>query len=314
MAATLFALPYRPAFDSNAKVIPGAQLYFTLTGTNTASAPYTSPSLTTQHTNPVIADAAGKFPAIYLNSAVTYRVRLYEDDAEVGVDTPLEEYDPFTGQMVGALVVSIGTVTTGAPGSAAAATVDDLTGGAYRLNLTLPRGATGSGSSVAWGGVTGTLTDQGDLAAALNAKAALASPTFTGDPKAPTPATSDNDTSIATTAYVQAQTGGEAFGYRRLVPNAQAGAYALTAADNGKLIQNTTGGWSIPSNATLALPIGFIVTLYNDSASSQAVTITTDSLRLAGTGTTGTRTVPARGACTLLKVNTTEWIASGNVT
>lgn len=32
-----------------------------------------------------------------------------------------------------------------------------------------------------------------------------ASPTFTGDPKAPTPLTADNDTSIATTAFVKAQ-------------------------------------------------------------------------------------------------------------
>lgn len=40
---------------------------------------------------------------------------------------------------------------------------------------------------------------------ALQAKADLASPTFTGDPKAPTPATADNDTSIATTAFVKAQ-------------------------------------------------------------------------------------------------------------
>jgi hypothetical protein len=44
---------------------------------------------------------------------------------------------------------------------------------------------------------------------AMNAADALlapiASPTFTGDPKAPTPAIADNDTSIATTAYVQAQ-------------------------------------------------------------------------------------------------------------
>ncbi|MET0723074.1 MAG: hypothetical protein ABWY64_19945 [Tardiphaga sp.] len=39
----------------------------------------------------------------------------------------------------------------------------------------------------------------------FNGKAPLASPTFTGDPKAPTPATADNDTSIATTAYVKAQ-------------------------------------------------------------------------------------------------------------
>ncbi len=34
--------------------------------------------------------------------------------------------------------------------------------------------------------------------------ASTTSPTFTGDPKAPTPATADNDTSIATTAYVKA--------------------------------------------------------------------------------------------------------------
>jgi hypothetical protein len=35
-------------------------------------------------------------------------------------------------------------------------------------------------------------------------KAPLESPTFTGDPKVPTPDTSDNDTSIASTAFVQA--------------------------------------------------------------------------------------------------------------
>lgn len=39
---------------------------------------------------------------------------------------------------------------------------------------------------------------------ALALKAPIASPTFTGDPKAPTPSPGDNDTSIATTAYVTA--------------------------------------------------------------------------------------------------------------
>ncbi len=38
-------------------------------------------------------------------------------------------------------------------------------------------------------------------------KADLASPAFTGDPKAPTPAADDNDTSIATTAFVRAAMG-----------------------------------------------------------------------------------------------------------
>jgi hypothetical protein len=42
------------------------------------------------------------------------------------------------------------------------------------------------------------------MTTALGTKAPTASPTFTGDPKAPTPATADNDTSIATTAFVNA--------------------------------------------------------------------------------------------------------------
>lgn len=37
----------------------------------------------------------------------------------------------------------------------------------------------------------------------LNAKATIDSPTLTGDPKATTPAASDNDTSIATTAWAK---------------------------------------------------------------------------------------------------------------
>lgn len=63
--------------------------------------------------------------------------------------------------------------------------------------------------------MTGLLVLSGDAGAALGAatkqqmdtadalKAPLASPTLTGDPKAPTPAAGDNDVSIATTAFVQ---------------------------------------------------------------------------------------------------------------
>ncbi len=40
---------------------------------------------------------------------------------------------------------------------------------------------------------------------ALDLKANLASPTFTGNPAAPTPSANDNDTSIATTAFVQTE-------------------------------------------------------------------------------------------------------------
>jgi hypothetical protein len=56
---------------------------------------------------------------------------------------------------------------------------------------------------------SGAITPQtGDYAVAqVTGAAALAGPTFTGDPKAPTPTVGDNDTSIATTAFVQAAVG-----------------------------------------------------------------------------------------------------------
>lgn len=56
------------------------------------------------------------------------------------------------------------------------------------------------------GAVTLTASDVGLNNVTNESKATMfASPTFTGDPKAPTPATADNDTSIATTAFVKAQ-------------------------------------------------------------------------------------------------------------
>lgn len=66
--------------------------------------------------------------------------------------------------------------------------------------------------------------------------APLASPVFTGDPKAPTPATADNDTSIATTAFVKAQ------GYAPLADPALTGnptAPTPAAADNDTSIATT---------------------------------------------------------------------------
>ena len=75
----------------------------------------------------------------------------------------------------------------------------------------------GGGGSTAWADITGKpatfppsthshpQSEVTNLVADLGLKAPLASPTFTGDPKSVTPATADNDTSIATTAFVKAQ-------------------------------------------------------------------------------------------------------------
>lgn len=61
-----------------------------------------------------------------------------------------------------------------------------------------------------------------NLVSDLALKAPLASPTFTGDPKAPTPSPGDNDTSIATTAFVAAAVTAGTSGI--VVPATEAGA------------------------------------------------------------------------------------------
>jgi hypothetical protein len=100
-------------------------------------------------------------------------------------------------------------------------------------------------------------------------------------------------------------------GYRDVPQNAQTGAYTLALTDRGKHVSITTGGVVIPANASVAFPIGSVVTIYNDSGSDQAITITSDTLRLAGSSGTGARVLSQYGLATVIKVSSTVWVISG---
>lgn len=101
-------------------------------------------------------------------------------------------------------------------------------------------------------------------------------------------------------------------GYRNIPLTAKTASYQIALTDVGQGISSTTGGWTVPANSTTAFAIGDTVVLYNNSSSSQTVTAAGGvTLRLAGTATTGNRTVAPRGVCTLLKLATDEWVASG---
>ena len=117
----------------------------------------------------------------------------------------------------------------------------------------------------------------------------------------------DQDVTVTATGTISAST----IGYRGIPQNAQTGAYTLVLADAGKHISNTTGGFAIPANGTTAFPIGTTIMLFNNSSSSQNITITTDTLRFAGTATTGTLALAQYGLATCVKVGTTTWVASG---
>lgn len=110
---------------------------------------------------------------------------------------------------------------------------------------------------------------------------------------------------------------GQTVGYLNIPQNSQSAPYTLVLGDAGKHIlhpsaDTTARTITIPANASVAFPIGTAVTFVNQaSAGVMTIAITTDTMRLAGAGTTGSRTLAANGVATAIKLTSTEWIISG---
>ncbi len=106
-------------------------------------------------------------------------------------------------------------------------------------------------------------------------------------------------------------------GYLEVPQNSKSAAYTTVLADSGKHIYHpgadtTARTWTIDSNANVAYPIGTAITFVNDTLGGViTIAITTDTMILAGAGTTGSRTLAASGIATALKMTSTRWIISG---
>lgn len=106
-------------------------------------------------------------------------------------------------------------------------------------------------------------------------------------------------------------------GYLNIPQNSQSTAYTLVATDAGKQIfhpsaDTTARTYTIPANSSVAYPVGTAITFINQNGAGViTISITTDTMRLAGAGTTGNRTLAANGIATCVKVTSTEWIISG---
>ncbi len=86
-----------------------------------------------------------------------------------------------------------------------------------------------------------------------------------------------------------------------------------SGADAGKHIYaSATRTVTINSNTNLALPIGTTLTFIAGSGATMTIAITSDTMYLAGTGTTGSRTLAPFGMATAVKITSTSWIISGN--
>lgn len=170
---------------------------------------------------------------------------------------------------------------------------------------------TSSGSAPQWTANTGT----GSVVRATSPT--IASPTLTGT-VAGTP-TFDGATITITNALAigSGTVGGVSIGTLTIPQNAKTADYTLVLGDSGEQIKHsgsdaTPRTFTIPANASVAFPIGTAVTFVNQNgAGTLTIAITSDTLRLAGTTTTGSRTLIANGMATALKIDTTEWLISG---
>lgn len=101
MTYQLFQLPRPTAISSNLTLVAGAKVGFFLTGTSTPTDTYQDADRATPHTNPVIADSAGRLPAIYLDPSIQYRVT-FTDAADVEIYPAI---DPVNDQVLSQAII-----------------------------------------------------------------------------------------------------------------------------------------------------------------------------------------------------------------
>ena len=106
----------------------------------------------------------------------------------------------------------------------------------------------------------------------------------------------------------------DSLGYLGIPQSATATTATLAIGDAGKHIYVTTDSQTItiPANASVAYPIGTTIDfIAGASATTVTIAITSDTMYLGGTGTTGSRTLAAHGMATAVKVAATTWYISG---
>lgn len=106
-------------------------------------------------------------------------------------------------------------------------------------------------------------------------------------------------------------------GYLNVPQNSKSAAYTTVLADSGKHIYHPASDanartFTIDSHANVAYPLGTAISFVNMTSQVVTIAITSDTLYLAGTGTTGSRSLAQYGVATALKVENTQWIISGS--
>ena len=105
-------------------------------------------------------------------------------------------------------------------------------------------------------------------------------------------------------------------GYLNVPVNSQSAAYTAVLADSGKVIFHPSTDanartFTIPANGSVAYDVGTVLTFLNMTSQVVTIAITTDTMYLAGTGSTGSRSLAQYGLATAIKMTSTTWLISG---
>lgn len=209
-----FSFPYPFLVSADLKVyLAGVLQTITTHYTISGSAPYTAGANVVFVTAP----AAAASVVILRDPALTQAVNLVEGDplpVEASVETPLDKLTLICQRLKDRLdraVVLDDTDVTGATPALPAPTANLLLGW-NSAGTALENKAAANVSLTIVSAFINTLLDDTNAAAALLTlgAAALASPTFTGTPAAPTAAADTNTTQLASTAFVLAQAASQA--------------------------------------------------------------------------------------------------------
>ena len=105
-------------------------------------------------------------------------------------------------------------------------------------------------------------------------------------------------------------------GYLEVPANSQSTNYTAVLADSGYSIDHPSTDanartFTIPANASVAYPVGTCLSFSNMTSQAVTIAITSDTMYLAGTGTTGSRSLAQYGTATARKLTSTTWLISG---
>jgi hypothetical protein len=195
--------------------------------------------------------------------------------------------------------------TGGALGTPASGTLTNCTG------LPVGTGVSGLGTGVATFLATPSAAN---LASAVTDETGSGNLVFATSPTLVTPVLGTPTSGTLSGCTVD---GTNSVGFRNIPINSQSAAYTTVLTDSGKVIFHPSTDanartFTIDSNANVAYPLGTALTFINMTSQVVTIAITSDTMYLAGTGTTGSRSLAQYGVATAVKLTSTTWIISGN--